>query len=189
MNFLTHSFLACFIFWIRVHACKSLWSCFFSQELGYPELGGLFAKTMFNFSQYDDFIVPRQDRTRIDVPAFDFIGCLLMHLGCFQAIRVWWSSDSTWSHFFYYVKSWNGRIYLFANLKSVCHLHLKGQIQLKQIYKLVTYGPASAVQKLNLCKAVSIEFANSKKNPICKWISFAISTFAVIKEMASESEW
>ena len=55
---------------------------------------------MFNFSQYNDFIVPRQDRTSIDVPAFDFIGCLLMHLGCFQAIRVWWSSDSTWSHFF-----------------------------------------------------------------------------------------
>jgi hypothetical protein len=38
----------------------------------------------------------------------------------------------------------------FANLKTVCHLHLKRQIQLKPIYKLVTYGPASAVQKLQL---------------------------------------
>ena len=42
---------------------------------------------------------------------------------------------------------------------------------------------------LNVCKAVLTEFADGKKNPIYKWISFAISTFAVIKEMASESEW
>ena len=41
----------------------------------------------------------------------------------------------------------------------------------------------------NVCKTVSMEFAPGKKNPIYKWISFAILTFAVIKEMASESEW
>ena len=41
----------------------------------------------------------------------------------------------------------------------------------------------------NVCKTVSMEFAPGKKNPIYKWISFAISTFSVIKEMASESEW
>ena len=32
----SHSFLACFIFWIRVHASKSLWSCFFSLWLKVP---------------------------------------------------------------------------------------------------------------------------------------------------------
>ena len=56
----------------------------FFPELGYPKLGGLLVKTMFNFSQNDDFIVPRQDRTSIDVPAFDFIGFFVDAFGLFS---------------------------------------------------------------------------------------------------------
>ena len=51
------------------------------------------------------------------------------------------------------------------------------------------------VLKLQFCKAVLIEFALSKYQKvfqvkwqnICKWISFAISTFVIIEEMDSAS--
>ena len=55
-----------------------------SPELGYPELGGFLAKTIFNFSQYDDFIVQQQNKTSIDVPVFGFIGFFVNAFGLFS---------------------------------------------------------------------------------------------------------
>ena len=71
---------------------------------------------------------------------------------------------------------------IFAILSDKLFANWIGQIQSKDL-KLMF----QQVHKLQDLKLVSVEFAasNGKKNHICKWISFFISTFAIIEEMAS----
>ena len=87
------------------------------------------------------------------------------------------------SHFFYYDKMWNGKIFPFANLKKICDL--RRQLQKKiQACNLRTgwYISYKSVKQFRLNFPDQI----AKHFRICKWISFTISTFVMIEEMASE---
>ena len=84
----------------------------------------------------------------------------------------------TRSHSFYYNKGWYGKRFPFANVKKFCQLIWKafsqiwiGKIQLKMIYRRVG----------QVWKEVLIEFAPSKWQKV-----FNISTFVIIKKLASE---
>ena len=103
------------------------------------------------------------------------------------------------SHFFYYDKIRNGKRYPFANVKIFGHLIWK------KLYDIWANSIETALQTCNLWtgQLVSYNLINwfrfnlatqtAKHFHICKrhlfsiwkWISFAISTFVIIEEMAS----
>ena len=64
------------------------------------------------------------------------------------------------NHFFYYVKSRNGKIYPFSNVIWI------GQIQSKLLERLATYGPALSykfINKFALQMGFFFAFENGKK--------------------------
>ena len=78
---------------------------------------------------------------------------------------------ATWSHFFYYGKRQNGKIYQFTNLKATW----SGKF----------YRPNSIETALRTDEYQSVFKWFRMSSQIYKWKSFAVSTFAIIEEMAS----
>ena len=80
-------------------------------------------------------------------------------------------------------------------LENLCHLQRLKSLPYEGTTKIKTSLQTCNIHKLQVCKAVSIEFVLSKRQKsfrdqmaknfhICKWISFAISTFVILEEIA-----